>query len=72
MKITNSIIGPRNAQIFSLNNAQILIWPPDYYFDYISIEEHTLLSEMTLVLNKTDLHEAHKSIFLVVNHSSNN
>ncbi len=23
-------IGPRNAQIFSLNNAQILIWPPAY------------------------------------------
>ncbi len=27
--ITHSIIGPRNAQIFSLNNAEILIWPPD-------------------------------------------
>ncbi len=31
MKITHGFIGPRNAQIFSLNNAQILIWPPDYY-----------------------------------------
>ncbi len=30
MKITHGFIGPRNAQIFSLNNAQILIWPPDY------------------------------------------
>ncbi len=27
----HSFIGPRNAQIFSLNNfAEILIWPPDY------------------------------------------
>ncbi len=31
MKITHGFIGPRNAQIFSLNNAQILIWPPDYH-----------------------------------------
>ena len=30
MKITHEFIGPRNTQIFSLNNAQILIWPPDY------------------------------------------
>ena len=27
--ITHRFLGPRNAQIFSLNNAQILIWPPD-------------------------------------------
>ncbi len=27
---THGFIGPRNAQIFSLNNAQILIWPPEY------------------------------------------
>ncbi len=27
--ITHCFIGPRNTQIFSLNNAQILIWPPD-------------------------------------------
>ena len=32
MKITHGFIGPRNAQIFSLNNAQILIWPPDYMY----------------------------------------
>ncbi len=30
MKITHGFIGPRNAQIISLNNAQIWIWPPDY------------------------------------------
>ncbi len=23
------LLGPRNTQIFSLNNAQILFWPPD-------------------------------------------
>ncbi len=27
--ITHGFIGPRNAQISSLNNAQIFIWPPD-------------------------------------------
>ncbi len=30
MEITHCFIGPYNAQIFSLNNAEILIWPPDY------------------------------------------
>ncbi len=30
VKIAHRFLGPRNAQIFSLNNAQILIWPPDY------------------------------------------
>ncbi len=42
MKITYGFIGPRIAQIFSLNNAQILIWPPDYYIHDIvqSCAEH--------------------------------
>ncbi len=30
MKFTYSFIGPRNAQIFSLNNAENWIWPPEY------------------------------------------
>ncbi len=30
MKITHRFIGPRNVQISSLNNSEILIWPPDY------------------------------------------
>ncbi len=28
--LTHSFIGPHYAQIFSLNNADIFIWPPDY------------------------------------------
>ncbi len=55
MKITHGFIGPRNAQIFSLNNAQILIWPPHYrawqYLELLIL--HSFVSLFVHVLSDT-------------------